>query len=203
MKKYFFFIFVILIYNLGWGQNNPVQNLSWYHTHIFPYNNIFSLSWAPPATPHNDLIGYNIYRENELYRFQTNTSLGCDSRFGISNGCGFEYYKDGGAFTGFVAAVYAGNVESEYVSFNVGGATLDVTYPSLKQIKIFPNPVKDILYFSEEVSNIRIVDISGKLVRQFSILEKSINISKLVKGTYILSVTAKTGERINKKFIKE
>lgn len=89
MKKTLLFIFAILIYNLGFAQNNPIQNLSWYHTHIFPYNNIFSLSWAPPETPHNELIGYNIYRENELYRFQTTTSIGCDSRFGINDGCDF------------------------------------------------------------------------------------------------------------------
>ncbi|WDF47757.1 T9SS type A sorting domain-containing protein [Chryseobacterium sp. KACC 21268] len=203
MKKTFLFIFAILFYNLGLGQNNPVQNLSWYHTHIFPYNNIFSLSWAPPATPHNNLIGYNIYRGNELYRFQTSTSLGCDSRFGISDGCGFEYYKDGGAFIGYVAAVYAGNAESEYVSFNVGGAMLYVTDSSLKPINIFPNPAKDILNFSVEVSNIKITDSSGKIVKQISTAEKAINLAKLAKGTYIISATTKTGETVNKKFIKE
>ena len=203
MKKSLLFIFAILTYNLGFGQNNPVQNLSWYHTHIFPYNNIFSLSWAPPATPHNELIGYNIYRENELYRFQTTTSIGCDSRFGINDGCGFEYYKDGGAFTGYVAAVYVGNVESEYVSFLVGGAMLDVTDTSLKPINIFPNPAKDILNFSEEVLNIRITDFSGKVVKQISNSETSINLSKLVKGIYVISATTKAGEIINKKFIKE
>ena len=70
-------------------------------------------------------------------------------------------------------------------------------------ITIYPNPVKDILNFSEEISIIRIVDISGKIVKQISTSERSINLSKLAKGTYILSANSKTGETINKKFIKE
>lgn len=71
------------------------------------------------------------------------------------------------------------------------------------QTKIYPNPVKDILNFSEDVSNIIILDISGKIVKQISTAEKAINLAELSKGTYIISATTKTGEAINKKFIKE
>lgn len=199
MKKSFLFIFVVLTCNFVVGQTKPVQNLVWYHTHIFPYNNIFSLSWQEPDMPHNELVGYNIYRENELYRFQTKTSLGCDSRYGVNDGCDFLTK----AFTGFVAAVYEGGEESEYISFQVGGPALSVNDVLYKPISIFPNPVKDILNLSEEVSNVRIVDISGKVVKQISTSEKSINISKLTKGNYIMTATTKTGETIKKKFIKE
>lgn len=202
MKKHLLFIFAILIYNLGFAQNNPVQNLAWSHSYDYP-NNIFGLSWGEPITPRNELIGYNIYRGNELYRFQTETSLGCNPNWGGTADCGFISYNNGYAFTGYVRAVYAGNIESEYVSFQVGGIMLDVTDPSQKQINIFPNPVKDILNFSEEVSNIRILDISGKIVKQISISEKAINLAELAKGTYIISATKKTGEKVNKKFIKE
>ncbi len=71
------------------------------------------------------------------------------------------------------------------------------------QIKIYPNPVKDVLKVSEEVSSVRISDFSGKIIKQISSSEKSINVSKLAKGDYIISATTKTGETINKKFIKE
>ncbi|TDX84894.1 T9SS type A sorting domain-containing protein [Epilithonimonas xixisoli] len=199
MKKHFLFIFAILIYNLGFGQNNPVQNLAWYHTHIFPYNNIFSLSWAPPATPHNDLIGYNIYRGNELYRFQTNTSLGCDSRSGINDGCDFLTH----AFIVNVKAVYEGNIESDAVSYTINGPALGTKEFSSKSFTTFPNPVKDILNFSEEITDFKITDSSGKIIEQMSSSGKSINVSKLTKGTYIFSATTKSGEIINKKFIKE
>lgn len=71
------------------------------------------------------------------------------------------------------------------------------------QIRIYPNPAKDIINFSEEVSNIKIIDFSGKVVTQISNSEKSINISKLAKGNYIITATTKSGETISKKFIKE
>ncbi|MFC4165195.1 T9SS type A sorting domain-containing protein [Epilithonimonas zeae] len=71
------------------------------------------------------------------------------------------------------------------------------------EITIYPNPAKDILNFSQDVSNFRISDLSGKVVKQISSSEKSINVSKLAKGNYIISGKTKTGETINKKFIKE
>ena len=204
MKKTFLFIFTIIIYNSGFGQTNPVQNLVWSHSYDYSnYSNIFSLHWNEPETPHNELLGYNIYRGNELYRFQTETSLGCNPNWGGTADCGFIGYNSSYAFTGYVKAVYAGNIESEYVSFQVGGVMLGVSDPSLKPIKISPNPAKDILNLSEEVSNIKISDLSGKFVKHISTSEKSINISKLAKGNYIISVTTKTGETVNKKFIKE
>lgn len=81
--------------------------------------------------------------------------------------------------------------------------TLGVSDTSKKGIIISPNPVKDIINISEDVSNIRISDLSGKMVKQISNSEKSINVSNLIKGTYIISAVTKTGEIINKKFIKE
>ncbi|GGG42620.1 T9SS type A sorting domain-containing protein [Epilithonimonas arachidiradicis] len=81
--------------------------------------------------------------------------------------------------------------------------TLTVNETSKKEILMFPNPAKDILNFSEEISNIRISDLSGKVIKQISNSEKLINASKLSKGTYIITATSKSGELINKKFIKE
>jgi len=80
---------------------------------------------------------------------------------------------------------------------------LSVNDINKKEIAIFPNPVKDNLNFSVEVSNIKISDLSGKIIKQISTSEKAINLTKLSKGTYIISATAKTGETVNKKFIKE
>lgn len=199
MKKYFLFIFTIITCNLVVSQTNPVQNLNWYHTHIFPYNDIFSLSWQEPEIPRNELIGYSIYRGNELYRFQTETTLGCDSRWGITDGCDFLT----SAFTVYVKAVYTGNIESEAVSYTINGPTLDAKDISLKPITIAPNPIKDNINFSEKISNITITDLSGKIVKQIPNSEKSINVSKLMKGTYIITAVSKSGELITKKFIKE
>ena len=72
-----------------------------------------------------------------------------------------------------------------------------------KNIDIFPNPVKDILHFSEEVSSLIITDLSGKIERQSSAPVKSIDVSKLSKGTYFITFTMKSGAVISKKLVKE
>ncbi len=201
MKKSLLSIIIILAFNLGSGQINPVQNLNWNHYYDYTnYRNIYSLSWQEPETPHHELIGYNIYRGNELYKFQTTNSVGCNPDWGITSGCDFVTANP---FTGSVKAVYEGNIESEPSTFQVGGIMLSVNDSKLKSLSLFPNPAKEILTFSEGVSNISVTDLSGKIIKQFSNSEKSINISNLVKGTYIITATSKSGELINRKFIKE
>lgn len=72
-----------------------------------------------------------------------------------------------------------------------------------KAISLFPNPVKDVLYFSEEVSNVKITDMSGKMVKEFSAKGKSVNVANLAKGVYMISAVAKSGEVLSRKIIKE
>lgn len=72
-----------------------------------------------------------------------------------------------------------------------------------KTISLYPNPVKSVLNFSEEVSNVKITDISGKTVKQLSVKETSVNVSELPKGVYILSAITQEGEAFAKKIIKE
>ena len=200
MKKTFLIIFSVLTYYLGFGQNNPVQNLQWSHYYDYSnYRNIFSLYWNEPETPHNELIGYNIYRGNELYKFQTTTSVGCNPDWGVTSGCDFLTQ----AFTVYVKAVYEGNVESEAISYTINGPALAANDITNSGLTIFPNPAKDILNFSEEISNITISDLSGKVVKQIYSSQKSINVSKLSKGSYIITGNSKSGKLINQKFIKE
>ncbi|WP_374445839.1 T9SS type A sorting domain-containing protein [Epilithonimonas sp.] len=206
MKKSFLFIFTVFTFSLGLGQINPIQNLEWAHYYDSSnYRNIFSLSWQEPQTPHNELIGFNIYSDNNLYRFQSVNSFGlsCNPDFGQTADCSFLTTNNGYGFTGYVAAVYAGNIESERIPFTVNGVALSVNDIKSTTLNIFPNPAKDFLNFSQEISNIKITDLFGKVVQQISNSEKSINVSKLAKGTYIISATTQTGEIIKKKFIKE
>ncbi|SEQ31644.1 T9SS type A sorting domain-containing protein [Epilithonimonas lactis] len=103
----------------------------------------------------------------------------------------------------YVKAVYEGNIESEAVSYTINGPALSTNEFTSKSFTVSPNPVKDILHISEEVSDISISDFSGKIVKQISTSKKAINLVELAKGTYIISATTKTGETVNKKFIKE
>ncbi|WP_084466346.1 T9SS type A sorting domain-containing protein [Kaistella palustris] len=87
------------------------------------------------------------------------------------------------------------------VKLTAEGLATDET--NITKINIYPNPVKDILNFSEEVLNVKITDVSGKTVKQISAKGKSIDISGLTKGVYIISATTKAGETVNKKIVKE
>lgn len=70
-------------------------------------------------------------------------------------------------------------------------------------LSYYPNPVKEVLSFSEEVSNVKITDISGRTVKQFSKPGKSVDLSNLSKGVYIMSATTEEGKTVIKKIMKE
>ena len=70
------------------------------------------------------------------------------------------------------------------------------------QIKIYPNPAKDIINITSDkkINSVEVYDYLGRLIKtEFS---AKINISQLVKGTYILKIKTDSGETIEK-FIKE
>src|SRR5690554_1295438 len=100
------------------GQNNPIQNLNWNQWYEYG-NNFFILKWEEPEQPHNEIIGYNIYQEDELYLFISGeTSIyNVDSIYGIVSNCGgesFLFYNNGEGFYAHVTAVYSpGTVESD------------------------------------------------------------------------------------------
>lgn len=71
------------------------------------------------------------------------------------------------------------------------------------KITVFPNPVKNALTFSEEVSSVRITDVSGKIVKEISTKQKSVNVEHLAKGVYLVTAITKSGEIISKKIVKE
>jgi hypothetical protein len=78
-----------------------------------------------------------------------------------------------------------------------------VTDIGKSNITVYPNPVKSVLNFSEEVSNIRISDISGRTVKQIPTSAKSVDVATLENGTYIITATTKAGNTITKKLVKE
>lgn len=70
-------------------------------------------------------------------------------------------------------------------------------------LKLYPNPTKSTLNFSEELSEIKIVDMSGKQVSATTSKTKTINVEKLPKGNYLLTAKNKNGKTVTEKFIKD
>jgi len=202
MKNIFTLLFISCLTQSVFSQINPVQNLEWNHGYDFPYN-LFSLYWEEPEQPHDELIGYNIYREDELYRFMPEIiPLLCNPDFGEEEDCDFIFYNDGDAFTGYVAAVYQGGVESEYVSFEVEGVLLNTKEIASVESKIYPNPVQSTLHFGEKVFEISVFDLNGKLIKSVS-EANSIDLNDLQKGSYMIQYQNSKGEIVKCRFLKK
>lgn len=203
MKKTLFYFSLILSSQL-FGQINPVQNLTWDHYYDSDnYDNIFSLYWEEPEVPHDDIIGYNIYRNDELYRFQTEIGIGCYPQGGQYEDCVFLDYNDGNSFTGYVAAVYEDGIESDYISFEVGGVLLNIVEMKKGETKLYPNPVANILKFSGKLSHISLFDAKGIQVISVEKSVEELNVSNLPSGTYLLQAKTIFGHPFEKKFIKK
>jgi hypothetical protein len=68
----------------------------------------------------------------------------------------------------------------------------------LTDIKVYPNPAKDILYISNTTNeDYKIFEMGGKLINSGKLEKGSVNVSSLVKGAYMIQV----GD-ISKRFIK-
>lgn len=72
-----------------------------------------------------------------------------------------------------------------------------------QNIAIFPNPTKSALNFSQELYDIRVLDMSGKQVFINQEKTKNISVEKLPKGNYLITAKDKNGKAISEKFIKE
>ncbi|WP_435264192.1 T9SS type A sorting domain-containing protein [Tenacibaculum sp. nBUS_03] len=88
-------------------------------------------------------------------------------------------------------------------SFSENCATASINKNSLATVKTYPVPVKEILNIGinkEEITNINISDISGRIVFKGK-NNNSINLNYLPMGVYILRLTTTTGV-LAKKFLK-
>lgn len=81
--------------------------------------------------------------------------------------------------------------------------SLSVNDTNKREVMLYPNPAKDLINFSEELSNVKISDVSGKTIKQINTTVKSIDVSRFAKGIYVISGTLRSGEVITKKIIKD
>ncbi|WP_223606550.1 BspA family leucine-rich repeat surface protein [Chryseobacterium sp. OSA05B] len=69
-------------------------------------------------------------------------------------------------------------------------------------LSIYPNPVKNTLFFTENLSDIEIYTLEGRLLKN-NLTGKQADVSALPKGIYLLKATDKAQNIIHKKFIKD
>ena len=186
---------------------NPINNLYFLPWYIMP-NNYFMLNWSPPNPSTTDtLVGYNIYRDNVLYRFQTDTSM-YHSNISGSN-CPESFLGGDGVVTPpfyiHVTAVYnTSHIESSYNDSTLCmGLALDSKeiQDDNFEIEISPNPFTDNFCLKGKLKNIE--DISFELLNSLGQKIKCnptksftqgeftylFSTTELIKGMYYLKIT--------------
>lgn len=82
----------------------------------------------------------------------------------------------------------------------------DIVNNNTTSLQLYPNPVLDTFNINIETSNIRIIDVSGKVVKQFEgtfEANSSFNISNLVRGIYFVKAKSNKGLESTLKLIKK
>jgi hypothetical protein len=83
--------------------------------------------------------------------------------------------------------VYKRAITDAEVTILFNGGTLTTNQFSKETFKTFPNPVKDVLYFSNAtISSVEVYNILGAKVLSQKVSSKSINMNKLKSGIYLL-----------------
>ncbi len=199
MKRLIFIITFSTLIQFSFGQINPINNLEWSHWYVCPYN-YFILSWEPPDPSQDTLIGYNIYRNNDLYIFQTENILNheesggnCPEDFLVYNGC-----QD---FWIHVTALYNSiQSESEYIdSVYCGGIVISgIKETKQSNLKLFPNPTTGKINIdTQTIKKILIMNQAGEILQENN-KKTEIDLSNFPKGTYLIKII--TGKEI---FVKK
>ena len=90
--------------------------------------------------------------------------------------------------------------ETYIVSFGENYGT-DVEFTIGDALVVYPNPTMGVLNFSEELSNVRVFDVTGRQVYSASVVVSAIDLSEIGAGTYFL-VAEKDGELVSTKIVK-
>lgn len=83
----------------------------------------------------------------------------------------------------------------------------EVDAPLVESIKLYPNPVKDVLFISASnvsITNVEIIDINGRLVKSVSSnnsFDSKITVSDLSAGVYMINIYSENN-KTTKKFVK-
>jgi hypothetical protein len=106
------------------------------------------------------------------------------------------------AFNTTTAPYYMG-----FDDFSLTQTTLGTAETSVKknEIKVYPNPFKDVLYISDsrDLKSVTVSDVSGRVLTTIDNPGKELNLSTLKTGLYFVAITFKDGSQSVVKAIKQ
>ncbi len=159
------------------------------------------------GTMQEALEGYYIFADfctDEIGYVKENTSGGYDLEFILDTaGEGFSGFGEDVDGELFVMCLFTGNI------YRIVQDVLSVDDVSLNEIKMFPNPAKNVLSFDVSSSNLQlgsvnIHDTQGKLVLQhdnFENQQTTISTASLTTGMYIVEIKASNGTKTIQKLV--
>ena len=104
---------------------------------------------------------------------------------------------------GFVSWQYNGFGDNQrYETFVVkydADVANDVVFDG--EMSVYPNPTDGVLYFSDNMDNVQLLDVTGRVVYEVSEVVNCIDLTTLVSGTYILTAE-KEGRVVTTKIVK-
>ena len=82
---------------------------------------------------------------------------------------------------------------------------IDKTFSDIGDVLVFPNPTNEILNISstELITNVKIINAKGVLIRNFKNNFQNINIDNFSSGLYFVNITMKAGKINTYKIIKK
>lgn len=152
---------------------------------------------------------FNGQTEKRLIRLNSDGS----KDLSFDTGSGFEEYpvyqvgllNNGEILVAGLSTTYKNNSNSAFLIKLYGDSILsNYDFSNCTTFSLYPNPVKDNFHVQFDnfstINSVKIYDLLGKLV--YETTAKTIPVSNLSKGLYIVKVTTEVGE-FTKKFIKE
>ncbi len=99
-----------------------------------------------------------------------------------------------------------GSLVGESVNYLTDDGSLAINNTEMASFKVYPNPASNSLnltYDNQQVRHIQIIDVQGRLVKQFSGKVERILTSNLTAGTYFVKITYENNTSKKAKFIKQ
>jgi hypothetical protein len=83
------------------------------------------------------------------------------------------------------------------------GTSTETDFAKPEVLVLYPNPVSDVLQINTtRLGNFRIFSTLGKILLEGSIKNKSIDVSKLSSGMYLIEIQFEDGEKYQQKILK-
>lgn len=184
--------------------------------HEIPFtSNIASGGVTPQTIPISILLSPGTYRfkiegAGDYYRnYSSPGGVGQNFPYGTGN---FKLTGGSNATTGyylfynFKVGDYCESPRQQVTATVDAAGCLSTSEVDVKEnFKVYPNPFTDFVNISnvEKVKSVRVMDVSGRIVKTIEKVSENINLSELKSGMYLLNLELKDGSKVSYKIIKK